>query len=446
MRRDIPHILLINPWIHDFAAYDFWAKPLGLLALASILKNYGYHVTYLDCLDRFHPKMPKTNPFNRDGRGPYLKMPIQKPRGLEDISRNFSRYGIRRQWFKDDLLSLRQPDLILITSMMTYWYPGVQETINVTKEIFPHVPIILGGIYASLCHDHAVINSGSDRVVTGSGEEQILKIAGDYTNFSGTGYLESGDLDTYPYPAFELQGTIGYIPLLTSRGCPFACKYCASHFLNPKRMTRSPEYVVEEIKYWHEKHGVIDFVFYDDALLVNAENHAIPILEGIINEKQKVRFHTPNAVHISQITKKVARLMFQAGFKTLRLGLETALFEKRQELDQKLTEKEFKKAISCLLEAGFNRDMLGAYLMVGLPGQDMKSIETSIQTVKHNGITPVLAYYSPIPHTAWWDQAVNSSRYDLESDPVFTNNAILPCQQAKFSWENISYLKSLTTV
>jgi radical SAM superfamily enzyme YgiQ (UPF0313 family) len=330
--------------------------------------------------------------------------------------------------------------------MMTYWYPGVQETISVIKEIFPHVPIILGGIYASLCHDHAVINSGSDRVVTGSGEEKIVKIAGNYTNFSGTGYLEPGDLDTYPYPAFELQGTIGYIPLLTSRGCPFACKYCASHFLNPKRMTRSPEYVVEEIKYWYEKHGVIDFVFYDDALLVNAENHAIPILEGIINEKQNVRFHTPNAVHISQITKKVARLLFQAGFKTLRLGLETVLFEKRHELDQKLTEKEFKKAISCLLEAGFNRDMLGAYLMVGLPGQDMKSIEASIQTVKHNGITPVLAYYSPIPHTALWNQAVNSSRYDLESDPVFTNNAILPCQQAEFSWENISYLKSLATV
>jgi radical SAM superfamily enzyme YgiQ (UPF0313 family) len=165
-------------------------------------------------------------------------MPLQKPRGLEDISRNFSRYGIRRQWFKDDLLSLRQPDLILITSMMTYWYPGVQETISVIKEIFPHVPIILGGIYASLCHDHAVINSGSDRVVTGSGEEKIVKIAGNYTNFSGTGYLEPGDLDTYPYPAFELQGTIGYIPLLTSRGCPFACKYCASHFLNPKRYSK----------------------------------------------------------------------------------------------------------------------------------------------------------------------------------------------------------------
>ena len=210
-------------------------------------------------------------------------------------------------------------------------------------------------------------------------------------------------------------------------------------------MTRSPEYVVEEIKCWHEKYGVIDFVFYDDALLVDAENHVTPMLERIINERQKIRFHTPNAVHISGITKKVARLMFQAGFKTLRLGLETTLFEKRQELDQKLTEEEFKNAVSCLLEAGFNRDMLGAYLMVGLPGQEMKSIEASIQTVKQSGVTPVLAFYSPIPHTAMWSQAVNSSRYHLESDPVFTNNAVLPCQHEDFSWEKISYLKNLTT-
>jgi len=35
-------ILLINPWIHDFAAYDLWAKPAGLLYLASTLKKNGY--------------------------------------------------------------------------------------------------------------------------------------------------------------------------------------------------------------------------------------------------------------------------------------------------------------------------------------------------------------------------------------------------------------------
>jgi len=443
LKRDIPHILLINPWIHDFAAYDFWAKPMGLLTLASILMRHGYRVTYIDCLDRFHPAAPQTDPYARHGRGPYVKTRIPKPAGLEDVPRHFSRYGIKKSWFRQDIRSVSKPDLILITSMMTYWYPGVQEAIRITKECFLNVPVVLGGIYASLCHHHAEIHSGADRVETGPGEKNILKLAGSYTGFSVTPMFDPDDLDTYPYPAFELQRKITYIPLLTSRGCPFACKYCASHFLHSKRMVRNPLSVVEEIRFWHEKYKIIDFAFYDDALLVDAENHAVPMFERIIEAGLKVRFHTPNAVHIREISRQTARLMFQAGFKTLRLGLETTGFENRKEIDTKVTADEFKQAVSYLKDAGFNKNRIGAYLLTGLPGQNIKSIENSINTVKENGVTPILAYYTPIPHTSMWKQAVASSRYDLESDPVFTNNAIFPCQDQAFSWETITYLKNL---
>ncbi|UCD89688.1 MAG: B12-binding domain-containing radical SAM protein, partial [Desulfobacterales bacterium] len=124
----------------------------------------------------------------------------------------------------------------------------------------------------------------------------------------------------------------------------------------------------------------------------------------------------------------------------------TAVFEQRLGLDEKLTDREFRRAVSCLTDAGFNRDMMGAYLLIGLPGQKQESIVDSIKTVKKNGITPVLSYYSPIPHTAIWPQAVDSSRYDLESDPIFTNNAIFPCQKEAFSWEKISHLKNLAAI
>ena len=445
MKHDTPHILLVNPWIHDFAAYDFWAKPLGLLTIASILRYHGFNITYLDCLDRFHPKTSQADPYTRNGRGPYLKTKIPKPGGLEDVPRNFSRYGIKKKWFREDLLSIPKPDLVLVTSMMTYWYPGVQETIGVIKEIFPDVTIILGGIYASLCHKHAQNYSGAHHVVKGSGEKHILKLVGDYTGFFVKAKFNPDDLDTHPYPAFELQRKIAYIPLLTSRGCPFACKYCASHFLNPKRMVRNSESVVQEIKYWHEKYKVKDFAFYDDALLVDAEKHAVPMLEGIINANLKVRFHTPNAVHIREISQQTAQLMFRAGFKTVRLGLETAAFNMRNELDVKVTAEEFEKAVTCLKKAGFKKELIGAYLLTGLPGQEMKSIEDSIKTVRQNQVTPILAHYSPIPHTALWSRAVSSSRYDLESDPVFTNNAIFPCQDEQFSWQTISHLKNLAT-
>ena len=449
MKSHIPHILLVNPWIHDFAAYDFWAKPVGLLYLASILRDHGYFVSYIDCLDRFHKKTAKSDPGKRHGRGPYLKTTIPKPSKLNNIPRNYSRYGIKQQWFKEDLLSVQKPDLILVTSFMTYWYPGLQETIRIIKSIYPNVPVILGGIYASLYANHALKYSGADTVITGQGEKIILDLVGSHTgtdniHLSTSHCYDPNDINTYPYPAFDLQHIINYIPLLTSRGCPFSCDYCASSFLTPGHIFRNPKGVIEEIVYWHKKHHVKDFVFYDDALLVNAKNHAVPIFEEIIRMNLNVCFHTPNAIHIREITKQTADLMFKAGFKTLRLGLETAEFESRDDMDSKVTKEEFKRAVACLKNAGFSKNQIGAYLLGGLPEQSIKSIKDSMETVTQNGITPVIAYYSPIRHTRLWDKAKKSSRYDLESDPIFTNNAILPCRKEPYSWKTISDLKTCT--
>jgi len=438
-----PHILLVNPWIHDFAAYDFWAKPMGLLTIASILRHSGVQVSYIDCLNRFHPQAPKTDPAARYGRGPYLKTRIPKPSGLDDVPRYFSRYGIKPHWFREDLLKQGQPDLVLVTSLMTYWYPGVQETIETIRSVFPQTPIVLGGIYARLCPEHAKNNSGADHVADGPAEKNLFSIVRQFTGYSVTPSFDPEHLDGYPYPALDLQTARNYVPLLTSRGCPFRCTYCASRYLEPKRLLRSPEAVIEEIGYWQKAYGLSDFVLYDDAFLVDADRHAIPILEGILRTGMKVRFHTPNAVHIRGVDAQTARLMFEAGFTTLRLGLETAEFNHREEIDIKVSEQEFKRAAVCLREAGFKKNQVGAYLLVGLPDQKIDTTKRSIDIVKQIGLTPIAAYYTPIPHTALWPKAVAASRYDLKSDPVFTNNAVLPCQKQPFNWETISDLKEL---
>ena len=445
MKRDVPHILLVNPWIHDFAAYDFWAKPLGLLTLAALLRSHGLSVSYIDCLDRFHPRAPARDPSARCGRGPYLKTRIDKPRGLKDVQRTFSRYGIRPRWFAEDLQALPPPDLILITSLMTYWYTGVQETIRILHTVFPDTAIILGGIYASLCDKHASKNSGADDIVCGPAEDVLLDLVARYTQYTTAPRFNPQELDSYPYPALDLQNRINYVPLLTSKGCPFKCTYCASHFLNPIRMWRSPDAVLEEIKFWHEFYQVKDFVLYDDAFLIDAERHAVPLLEKIIEADIHLRIHTPNALHIRGINASTARLLFRAGFKTVRLGLETAEFDQRETIDRKVTEEDFRRTARYLQQAGFEKHQVGAYLLMGLPGQKLDAVERSIRAVKETQITPILAYYSPIPHTAMWPKAVAASRYDLEADPIFTNNSIIPCQSEAFNWKTISALKELAS-
>lgn len=195
-----------------------------------------------------------------------------------------------------------------------------------------------------------------------------------------------------------------------------------------------------ELTHWHRRWGVSDFVLYDDAFLADPEGHAVPVLEAVVRSGLAVRFHTPNALHIRGITSETAQLMFRSGFATLRLGLESAEFENR-DLDRKVTAAEFERAVRWLKYAGFNNRQIGAYLLVGLPGQEPASVIRSIDTVKRAGITPVLAYYAPIPGTALWDQAASASRYDLAADPLYTNNAVLPCRREPFDWRWLSALK-----
>ena len=441
MNRNAPHILLVNPWVHDFAAYDFWAKPLGLLGIAALLRDHGCRVSYIDCLDRFHPRMAPAEADDAYGRGPFRKSIIPTPAQFPDVRRRFARYGIDPGWFREDLRRLPDPDLVLVTSGMTYWYMGVQESIAQIKTVFPDAPVVLGGVYASLCADHARRWSGADEVLTGPAETHLLDRVHAYTGWTAARRFAPDDLDTYAFPAFDLQRRIPYVAMLTSRGCPFACAYCAAHLLEPRRLLRSPASVVEELLYWRRGWNVSDFVLYDDAFLSDAEGHALPMLEAIAARAPRVRFHTPNALHIRGITPETARWLFAAGFATLRLGLETADFQIRGKLDRKVSAPEFERAVGALRVAGFAPRQIGAYLLVGLPGQPTAEIMGSIDAVKRSGIVPVLAYYSPIPGTALWEEALAASRYDLSSDPLYSNNSVLPCRPGPFDWKWISELK-----
>jgi radical SAM superfamily enzyme YgiQ (UPF0313 family) len=208
-------------------------------------------------------------------------------------------------------------------------------------------------------------------------------------------------------------------------------------------MVRSPQSLLAEIVFWHRRYDIIQFTYYDDALLVQAENHMLPILEGIIRSGIRVRFHTPNAVHVREISREMARMMFKAGFETIRLGIETTDFGDSRTMDAKVTADEFNNGVEILKASGFRKDQIGAYLLVGLPRQSMASVRNSIRFVTASGIVPIMAYYSPIPRTPMWQSAVESSRYDLESDPIFSNNAIWPCSREPFSWQVVSEMKQL---
>jgi radical SAM superfamily enzyme YgiQ (UPF0313 family) len=444
------NIVLINPWIYDFAAYDFWMKPLGLLYIASVLRQNGHNVRLIDCVNSFNPLLKmehkvKQFPRRSSGHGKLPKETIPKPHPLSKINRNYNRYGITANIFMKDLKSLTRPDLVLVTSMMTYWYPGVFDVISVIKHVYPGIPIILGGVYVTLCPEHASL-SGADFTVSGEGENSILAVVKELFGIEPLFAPDTGNLDCLPYPAFDLLPIKDQVPILTSRGCPYACSYCASHRLNKNFRRRDPIHVVDEISFWQRNFGVKHFSFYDDALLVNAEEVAIPMLEELMKRKLPCHYHCPNGLHLRDVSEKLSRLMFSAGFKTIRFG-----FESSNELTQvttggKVNNEQFKIAVGHLRKAGYTSEDIGVYLLCGLPGQEAREVRDSIHYVQSCGARPIIAEYSPIPGTALWDSAVSHSPFDIEREPLFHNNSLLPCQSEKLTFDVYQELKLMTRI
>lgn len=423
-----PCILLVNPWIYDFAAYDLWSRPLGLLMLAGLLRERGAEVHLVDCMDVHHPAMGGAGArgFPRrpgNGTGKFWREPVERPAALSGIARAYSRYGLSLEAFDRTVKGVPKPKAILVTSLMTYWYPGVQEAIARARKLHPGVPVVLGGIYARLCPDHARQATPADLVATDDGSSLL-----DVLDQMGVRLVGNpGPPESWPYPAFDLQTRLDAVCIRTSRGCPYGCAYCASRVLDPHFRVGNPDNMLKEIRFWHERHGVTDVALYDDAFLPASRIQDHWLLKRMADLAPGMRFHTPNALHVSEITQEVAGLLRRAGFATIRLGLETSDMALHGRMDNKLGPGDFERAVQNLLDAGFKGREVGAYILMGLPGQSVDSVAQTIRMAGGAGILPFLSEYAPIPHTPLWEASVAHSDLDLVHEPLFHNNTLLPC-------------------
>lgn len=464
-----PYVLLINPWIYDFAAFDLWAKPLGLLYIASALRRHDYEVQLIDCLHYDgHFKQTRSQSYRCHrkqkpyGTGSFYYEEIEKPPVFRDIPRRFKRYGMPVEEFRVRLSRVaanNAPFLVCVTSHMTYWYPGIFEVIRIVKSVFPFTPVCLGGIYATLCYEHARDNSGADYIIKGPGELEVLRLADilcgrsrDYCHSMTTNIELRIRRNTPLLPAYDLYllttngvatPSLNSVGLLTSMGCPFRCTYCASSLLGTEFIRRGAEAVVAEIEYYVSTLEVEDIAFYDDALLVDPECHIIPILKLLIKKGlSTTRFHTPNGLHPRYIDLRLARLLREAGFRTIRLGFEGTSSRVQKASSNKVSGDELERAVRYLQVAGYSARDIGVYILVGLPGQGVKEVEEAVEFVNKTGAMVKLAEYSPIPGTKEFEMA--SIFYpQVVYEPLSHNKSAFPHIGMGIDYKRFNGLKSL---
>ena len=401
-------VLLVNPPIYDFTAYDFWLRPYGMLRVAG-LTQHACDLTFFDYLISSR----------RDawGRGRFFDQPVAKPAVFRDLARRFRRFGRPRDEFQA-FLKGRDFDLAMIQTSMTYWYQGVREVIEDLRRHAPRMPIVLGGVYATLCPAHARALE-VDLVVTGSDLQPLWR-------------LLPPPVPAAPY-RHPSMGDIAVTKL--SDGCPFRCTYCAVPLLCPEFRARPAAECLEEVRTL-ARAGVRHIAFYDDALLFRAEEVLQPFLQGVLREQLRFSFHTPNALNVRFLTPEIARLMVRAGFCSFFLGLESTAAGWLQRTGGKLSARECAAAVTSLRKAG--AQSITAYIIIGHPDAGGQEVESAMQFAHEQGLRILLSEFAPVPGTVDGERCREWA--DLE-EPLAHNKTAFTLR--RLGAEEVKRLKSL---
>jgi len=227
----------------------------------------------------------------------------------------------------------------------------VQRLSQAVRESGHDGLVIHGGVHPTLRPQEAALSA--DRVVLHEGEKSLSELIDAYqegdTDFlpPGTARIADGtflstefggfikDLDTLPFPAFDLLDLKQYttpmhviggrrLPIIGSRGCPYNCSYCVSPSLWKRRVRwRSPENIVDEMGYHKSKFGVDRFHFWDDNFLLN-RSHALRLGEEILRRNLKVKWLAlTRAAHVVR-QEDIIPVLARAGLIGLEIGIESA--------------------------------------------------------------------------------------------------------------------------
>lgn len=404
--------------------------PLGLGYLASFLEKEGYEVSIFDGTSR--------------------------NASLQDFLETISDF---------------KPDLVGI-SVLTRGHNRVRQMTRVIKKRYKKLPIVIGGTQVTAAPKEALQDLGADFAVVGEGEITLFELvealqAGkrNFGEIAGLAYKTPkvmikinkprdliDDLDTIPFPAWHLMPPNKYriapilepahafpiAPVLTTRGCPYNCSFCASNITWQRKLRfRSVQNVIDEIKLLKNNFGVKEIHFCDDNFTMNIKR-AEQMCDALIREKINLPWQCPNGVRIDRLTLPLLKKMKKAGCYSVGLGIESGNPEMLKRINKQLNLRVVPKVLRLLRKVGI--DSYGFFIL-GLPGETKKTAKETIEfALNHPFDRAWFNIFTPYPGSTAFSEWIGKRKFnEIDWDKHDASTAVMASPD--FSLEEIEKLQ-----
>lgn len=367
--------------------------PIGLLYLGAVLEGAGHQVQLLD-----FTQMEKTG---------------------DDLVREVMN---------------SKPEILMISAFTSDVFL-LKPIVSKLKKALPRTKLWLGGPHASCVGEKAFLDFPQvDAVFLGEAEESVLSAlefpqtapagviySGPAQDIKGTHPQQVEDLSSLPIPAWHLappekyrglpNGVVlrklPYAPILTTRGCPYRCTFCAGFRITGRNIRHRPlNQVWEEIELLVREYGVAEIHIEDDNFTFDKE-YAKRFCEIAIERNLPVLFSTPNGIRLDALDAELLSLMKKAGWYVIHCGIESGSDRILKKIKKSTTTSAIRESIDLIHSHGIP---VAAYFILGLPGETRADIEKTIEFSCSSGVEwAQFACFLPIPGSPDGDEFLKNN-------------------------------------
>uniref|UniRef100_A0A6M3LA75 Putative radical SAM superfamily protein n=1 Tax=viral metagenome TaxID=1070528 RepID=A0A6M3LA75_9ZZZZ len=341
--------------------------------------------------------------------------------------------GIReKQWF------IPVGDMYGVTGVSPQ-FVYIKKIIEILKYREPDKPVIVGGVHATALPEHVLENTLADACVIGEGELTADSLvsgirwdvipgivmrgtnAGEILNtglptpFPNIDQLPLPDRKAIDYYSYLVPRTFGYMAdvkkegsIITGRGCPYSCSFCASQKMHGNKVRfNCAEAVIDEFLYLRDEFGVEMVNVFDDTFILD-KNRVYKICQGLKDSGIQWFCNT----RVDCIDKDLLVEMKKSGCLSVGIGFESGSDRLLKLMNKKATIEQARECVKVVSSTGL---MINGQLMCGLPTETVEDIELTSDFIRNNPEVDTfgLHMFQPFPGTDVWE---HPEKYKIEID------------------------------